>query len=467
MQNILLLIEEGIHIVDANGITIAYNTAMEKIEGLDRDSVMGKHLLDIFPDWTRENSTLLTCLQTAEPIEEKEQKYVNFKGKEIHTLNTTFPLFSDDEELVGAIEVAKDITNVANLSDQILDLQNQLAPAKSKKKKTVTRYTFDQILGEDKNFMDVIKLAKRAAKSKSSVLITGETGTGKELFAQSIHYDSKRASESFIAQNCAALPESLLEGILFGTETGGFTGAKSRPGLFEQADGGSLFLDEINSMSLGLQAKLLRVLQEGYIRRIGGTKDIQVDVRIIAATNEDTKALIDAGTFRKDLYYRLNVVNLRLPNLRERKSDIPMLINHFIRYYNEEMDKDVWMLSEELMDAFMNYSWVGNIRELRNFIETAMNLIDDEHVIAKEHLPNHIEEMIMVRQHVGADIAFDDFEDINTYIGHIEKSLIENFMNLHNDNISKTAKRLGISRQNLQYKLTKHNIREERKKSCT
>ena len=222
---------------------------------------------------------MFTVLRTRKPIYNKNQSYLNIHGKQINTINSTIP-FRITPEKYGAVEIAKDITQVKELHDKVHILQEALA-SKDSQKENIKGHTFKSIIGEDDNFLNIISLAKKAAKSSSTVLIFGETGTGKELFAQSIHYESDRRNKPFIAQNCAAIPESLLEGILFGTVKGSYTGAVNRPGLFEQAHGGTLLLDEINSMGLQLQAKLLRVLQEGYIRRVGGLNDIPCDVGLL------------------------------------------------------------------------------------------------------------------------------------------------------------------------------------------
>jgi len=446
-------IEEGIHIIDHAGRTILYNKAIEEIEGLSQKQVVGKHILDLFPDWTKENSTLLTVLSSGKPIVNREQNYLNFKGKNIRTINTTLPIF-DGTKLVGAVEIAKNITAVGDMSEQILELQQKLLKP-IKKESGIKHYHFDQLIGKNDKYLEAIKLAKRASKSISSVLIFGDTGTGKELFAQSIHYGSERNLRPFIAQNCAAIPETLLEGLLFGTSKGSFTGAQDRPGLFEQADGGTLFLDEINSMSSPLQAKILRVLQENYVRRLGGNKDIPINVRIIAATNEEPETLILNGQFRKDLYYRLNVINIRIPSLNERVDDIPLLVDYFIREYNEQLSKDVWMVSSEILEAFKRYNWAGNIRELKNFIESAMNLITDEHVIGKEHMPSHVAEVLLRKsQYIVSEDAFID--DLNAHLAQIEKDIIHRTLHRYNHNISKTANHLKISRQNLQYKMKQY-----------
>jgi arginine utilization regulatory protein len=457
MQNILQNIEEGIHIVDENGRTIVYNSAMEEIEGLDAKQVIGNYLLDIFPSLTKETSTLLRALTTGKMTKEHKQSYLNLKGKKVSSINTTLPIRYNDE-IIGAIEIAKNITNVSHLSEQIIELQQRLNRKNNNSNTLSTKkhYTFDNIIGQDRELLKAISFARGAANTSSSVLIYGETGTGKELFAQSIHYESPRKNNYFIAQNCAALPETLLEGILFGTSKGGFTGAVDRPGLFEQANGGTLFLDEINSMSLSLQAKLLRVLQEGYVRRVGGLKDIPIDVRIIAATNENPTELIDKGGLRKDLYYRINVININIPPLRKRKEDIPLLIDHFIRYYNNILNKDVWMMSKDLQEAFMTYSWPGNVRELQNFIEASMNMLIDDHVIKKEHLPPYAEDLMINNTSKKNSIEFGQIGKLNEYLDAIEKEIIFNCLRKNQDNITKTSRELGISRQNLQYKIKKY-----------
>ncbi|WP_432401214.1 sigma-54 interaction domain-containing protein [Wukongibacter sp. M2B1] len=461
VQNILPHIEEGIHVIDESGKTIFYNSAMVEIEGLEEKQVIGKHLLEVFPSLNDETSTLIKVLKTGKTIEQFKQSYLNLKGKKISTINTTLPLV-EKSKIIGAIEIAKNITNVSNLSEQIIKLQERLIEPVKSEKKIKKHFTFDNIIGNDKSFIKAIAFAKRACKTSSSVLIYGDTGTGKELFAQSIHYESERKNKPFIAQNCAALPENLLESILFGTSKGSFTGAVDRPGLFEQANGGTLFLDEINSMSLPLQAKLLRVLQEGYVRRVGGLKDISIDVRIIAATNENPIEAIEKKNIRKDLYYRINVISINIPPLKKRKEDISLLIDYFIRYYNKKLNKDVWMISEELLEAFLKYSWPGNVRELENFIESAMNMVIEEHVIKKEHLPSYVEELMMQNESLNTEYKevnkFEEFENLGDYLENIERKIIKSYLDKNEFNITRASKELGISRQNLQYKMRKFKL---------
>lgn len=457
MQKILHDIEEGIHIVDADGVTRVYNKAMEKIEGLGRAQTIGKHLLDVFPNWTMENSTLLTVLKTGKPLQLQKQSYMNLRGQNISTVNTTYPILLNDQ-IIGAVEIAMNTTKVEHMSSTILDLQQKLFNPIQELNVGPNRYTFKSLIGQDKTFLNAIKLAKTASKSDSSVMIFGETGTGKELFAQSIHYESKRRQQPFIAQNCAALPENLLEGILFGTSKGGFTGAVDRPGLFEQANGGTLFLDEINSMEPSLQVKLLRVLQESYVRRVGGLKDVPIDVRIIAASNESPVDLLESPMFRNDLFYRINVITIQIPPLRLRKDDIKLLANYFIDEFNEKLSKDVWMMSEDLSSHFENYPWKGNIRELRNFIETAMNLVGDEHVLSKEHLPVYYEELLDFNAPTDQTLKVDLSNGLVHYMASLEKDLIQWELVNQGYNVTKTSEVLKISRQNLQYKMKKYNL---------
>ncbi|MBC8590699.1 sigma-54 interaction domain-containing protein [Wansuia hejianensis] len=457
LQKILQHSNVGIHAIDEEGYTLVYNQIMAKLEGLEAEYVIGKNVLDIFPSLNPNTSTLMKVVKSGQAILNKVQTYVNFKGFSITTISSTIPLI-DDGRIIGAIEIANNMTNLKLLSEQILELQSELNSSKTgqiSKEFKIKKYYFSNIIGRNKDLSMAKKIAKKASKTSSSVLIYGETGTGKEMFAQSIHNDGIRRNKPFIAQNCAAIPESLLEGILFGTEKGGFTGAVQRKGIFEQARDGTLLLDEINSMSLSLQAKLLRVLQEGYIRRIGGTKDIPVNVRIIATTNEDPIKAMENGTLRKDLYYRLCVINIRIPSLRERLEDLELLSKHFIDKYNYLLNKNIVDIQSDVLKEFRQYSWPGNIRELENFIESAMNMVSkDEQILKKEDFLSanftsfkEPKEQKYIRQL--------KTQSLPSLLEEMEKDIISNILELNNNNITNTAKALGIKRQTLQYKLKK------------
>ena len=384
LEELLENIDEGVHYVDKENITQIYNHNMEKIEGMNHKIVLGKNFRTIFKDIPEEESTLLKALKGV-TIKDNIQKYLNKNGKEIIALNTTLPI-KINKEIIGALEISKDITKIKNLSDELIKLQIMDKEMKERNGNTKKRrYEFDDIIGESPKIKRAIELAKKAAESDATILIYGETGTGKELLSQAIHYKSARRNGPFLAINCATLPESLFEAILFGTERGGFTGAVSKIGLFEQANGGTLLLDEINSIPTELQAKLLRVLQEKTIRRIGGIKDIPVDVRIISTTNENPKEIVKTGKLRLDLYYRLNLIYLELPPLRERKEDILFLSQKFLTRYNKELNKNIKGLSKEVEKIFMQYLWPGNIRELENVIQSNM-ILTDEGYLTKEFL---------------------------------------------------------------------------------
>ncbi len=383
-----------------------------------------------------------------------KQTYFNDKGKEITTVTNTFPI-KDNDIIIGAIEIANDVTKIEHMMRETI------------LKKGDTRYTFGSIIGESSAVQEVIENAKRATRTSSSVLIVGETGTGKELFAQSIHNDSARSSAPFISQNCAALPDTLIESILFGTARGAFTGAIERPGLFEQAKGGTLLLDEINSLHPNLQAKLLRAIQERKIRRIGDTKDIDIDVRIIATINEDPIDAIAENRLRKDLYYRLGVVSLFIPPLRERKRDIIALVNHFIKKYNRMFQMNVERISEEVLQFFLNYDWPGNVRELEHVIEGAMNVIMGEEAIEYSHLPLHLRRKSTLKEEENPVSLFQSFDSSENFIpqelkekvGEFERYYIQKVIEKNSGNVSKAAKVLGISRQSLQYRLRKYEMK--------
>lgn len=452
LEKIVNVIDSGIHVINHEGITIIYNEKMAEIEGMVAQNVIGKTIPEVF-QFTEHQSTLLEALYKGKTSQNLKQTYFNHHGQEITTISNTYPLFDDHHHVIGAIEIAKDISSLERIiKNNILNKGN-------------TRYTFESIIGKSLNFLDVIEASKRVTRTSSSILIIGETGTGKELFAQSIHNGSNRAAKPFISQNCASLPESLIEGILFGTKKGAFTGSIERPGLFEQAEGGTLLLDEINSLSPNLQTKLLRTLQEKTIRRVGDTKDKHIDVRIIATINEDPIEAITNNHLRKDLYYRLSVVSLFVPPLRDRKQDIELLSNHFITKFNHLFDMHVQPISQEILTRFLAYDWPGNVRELEHVIEGMMNLLEQhEQTIKPDQLPMVLKTKhpsMEIRQPAETNYAIPtetEFTPLNTYIEHMEKEYLKQVLEHHNQNISQSAKALQLSRQSLQYRLKKHNL---------
>lgn len=453
IDELIKLIDAGVYVVDKDGIGLFYNQAMADMEQINVEDVMGKEFHKAFPGVKLNESTMYQALKKNVATKNKQQTYKNLYGKEITTINSTVPVI-EGGETIAAVEVAKDITNIRSMSDTILKLQEKkIEPHEVKPK--MKRYTFDNIIGNNARFAAVLERAKRAADNNASVFIYGETGTGKELFSQSIHYASPRRNKPFLAQNCAALPESLLEGILFGTSKGGFTGAVDRAGLFEQASGGTLLLDEISAMPYELQSKLLRVLQEDYIRRVGGSTDIPIDVRIIATVNELPEKLIEEGKLRKDLYYRLNVVSIAIPPLRSRRDDIPLLAERLLAKHNERFEKEIWMIEKRAMDRLCEYDYPGNVRELENIIMQSVSMAGEEHALTEKIL-----QMPMQVKAIGADVEkWDRKGPLDQYLANLEEEIIREVMITESGNISKTAEVLKIKRQTLQHKLKKYGIK--------
>ncbi|NPV69771.1 MAG: sigma 54-interacting transcriptional regulator [Firmicutes bacterium] len=459
---ILDSVEEGIHVVDSAGITILYNQAAARMEGLHAAEVINRHVLEVFPSLTESTSTLLNVMKSGKPILNQQQTYTSFKGRKVTAVNSTLPIIVGGK-VAGAVEVSRDITNVKKLSEKIVDLQAELLG----KKVGAARddrpgsglFTLADFVSEDSRVVDLKALAARAARTNSSVLVFGETGTGKEILVQAIHSASLRSGGPFVAQNCAAVPETLLEGLLFGTARGGFTGAKDRPGLFELAHGGTLYLDEINSMPIGLQAKLLRAIQDRTVRRIGETGIRRIDVRIMASTSVDPAEAIHRRELRSDLYYRLNVVFLTIPPLRDRKGDIPLLVSHFIRKFNSSMGLSVEGVSRAAMEALRSYLWPGNVRELEHAIEGAMNVVDGT-TVELSHLPVSLRGpargAARAAQGAGAfGLAAEPSIPVplRETLGEQERNIIHAAMEASGWNVSRAARLLGIPRQTLQYRL--------------
>lgn len=459
MKHILQLIDEGIHVVDPEGNSVVYNRAMAMLEKMESQDVLKKPFAEVFKNIDLNESTLMQALSKRQTTMRKEQTYLNKDGREITTVNTTVPVI-EDGELIGAIEIAKNITEIQKMSRTILELRREMDQPQKSKAHKIKKYSFDNLYGQNEVFLETLALAKRAAKTNASILIYGETGTGKELIAQSIHFASDRQSKPFLAQNCAALPSNLLESILFGTSKGGFTGATDRPGMFEQADGGTLLLDEINSMPIELQGKLLRVLQEQYIRRVGGVKDIPIDVRILATTNEPPSELLVKGILRKDLYYRLNIIEIDIPPLRQRPDDILLLAEQFMEKYNKKYGKKIWMMANSAKQKLLSYDYPGNVRELENIIMSAISMAEEEHVLLDKHL------IVNRRKSLPQQDIYELKEGgLDEYLAGIEKSMIENALVAHGGNISKAAESLKIKRQTLQHKIKKYKM-QERHSSC-
>ncbi|WP_312701637.1 sigma 54-interacting transcriptional regulator, partial [Sedimentibacter sp.] len=420
---------------------------------------IGKHMLEIFPKLTEETSTIIRALTTGEEIKNYVQNYYNYLGKLVTILSNTVPIY-ENGEIVGAIEIFSDIDQYKNI--------NQNKYNKKQKANIIDRahYTIDDIVGVGQFVNDIKLKIKKIADSKSPVLVYGETGTGKELIVQSIHNSSQRRESPFIAQNCAAIPGTLLESILFGTALGSFTGARDSKGLIEAADGGTLFLDEINSMDIILQAKLLRVLQEGQIRRVGENKTRFVDVRIITALNQNPYEAIQEGRLRSDLFYRLNVINFSLLPLRERSEDLEVLAYYFLNEFNRVLNKNIKGFSNAVLEFFHSYSWPGNIRELRHSIEHAVNMVEKD-VISMADLPkyidiNHRDSDVLRKSSAEEKNPININGPLEDIMNEYERKIIIESLKQNNYNVLKTSRMLNIPRQTLYYKMKKLDIKVDK-----
>ena len=440
-------------ITDSNGkimYSIRYNPRFCNEKGNIYKDIINKNVLEVYPSLTQDESSIFQCIKNATPVYNEGQKFYDIYGNPYFTENLAIPIIRSGK-LMGAIELSKDITSIKDI--EINKSMNHKGKNKFLKK-TTTKYSFDDIITVNHKMNENIEKAKIIANSPSSVLVYGETGTGKELFVQSIHNYSNRCNKPFVAQNCAAIPETLFESILFGTTEGAYTGAINRAGLFEQADGGTLFLDEINSMPIHLQAKLLRVLQDCSIRRVGDTKDKKVDVRIIAAMNEEPLKALASKHIREDLFYRLGVVTFKLIPLRERKEDIPLLVRYFIKYYNDLFNKNIKGITDSVKDLFLKYDWAGNVRELQHVIESSMNLVSIGN-IEISHLPIYFCDLSSKHQ---VKTNSEEVINLSAMMNSFEKDAIKKALSISESNISKAAGILKIPRQTLQYKIKKYKL---------
>jgi PAS domain S-box-containing protein len=420
---------DGIISIDTNGIISHINSSGAKILGMNPKDSIGKHLETVF----KKSSMILQTLSSGSEYKEQEIVVDEFGKKLSHSVT---PLRDDLGNPIGTLAVFKEV------KEKHLSKKN-LAP--------MAKYVFEDIFGESETVSKAVQWAKIASRSPSTVLLNGESGTGKELFAQAIHNGSSRKDRPFIAINCAALPETLIESELFGYEEGSFTGSKKggQIGKFELANGGTIFLDEVGDIPLFTQVKLLRVIQEKKISRIGSANEIMVDIRIIAATHKDLKEEVHKGNFRKDLYYRLNVININIPPLRERMDDLPLLARHFVNKLSTKLGKKNIAIADNFIEKIKSYNWPGNIRELENAIERAINLVEDKETITSDFLlfdnspPARNEEKVT---------------EIKS-LKEIEKDTIINALNLYKGNILKVSAKLGIGRNTLYRKIKEYDIK--------
>jgi arginine utilization regulatory protein len=360
---------DGVIVTNSDGVIVYYNCAMSRIDELDPDAVISSKVTDVY-DLDNSTSLIMQCLTKGEPIIDEPIYYRTRMGKFANTIHNVMPIFNK-KKMVGAICFIRDYHALA---DTIASMH---VPGKDHQFDSAG-VTFEKIIGKDPAFVGAINSARMSASTPSPVMLLGETGTGKELFARAIHNHSSRSAKNYTPVNCAAIPENLLEGILFGTSKGAFTGAVDKAGLFERTSNGTIFLDEINSMPTGLQSKILRSIQESLVRRVGALKEIKINLKIISSVNKDPHIAIAEHTLRSDLFYRLGVVFIHIVPLRQRMEDLELLIHHFIEKHNSRLYKNVVKISEEVMELLKLHSWPGNVRELEHVIEGAMNSVGTE-----------------------------------------------------------------------------------------
>ena len=453
LEAALDLLNQGVQVYDRDGRVIYFDAASKALVGTDE--VEGRYLLDLF-ELTDEESTVLTALRDRAPVLNRFVQYRSKFGRELITVNRAYPI-SLDGEFLGLMDIEEDITQLDKRAAQLEEVQQAM-------RKTIAApelfcrpagYTFQDLIGSHPRMRRLKELARRVAAQDSNVMIIGETGTGKEILAQSIHRASPRHDKPFVALNCAAVPESLIESALFGTAKGSFTGSMERPGLFEEADGGTLFLDELNSMSQAMQSKVLRVLQEGVFRRAGGNRDLHTDVRVLASSNENAMGMLENQSLRSDLFYRLATIILELPPLRERTEDIEELVRVRIRQNADKYVFPFTSIEPETLTRLRQYPWPGNVRELFNAVDYAMNVANDP-VFRPQYLPSYCVEQN--RDPEKRQAAPQYTGTLQAQVGQFEAEAIEAAMNACGGNVSRAAKMLGLPRQGLQYRIRKYGI---------
>lgn len=444
--------QDAISVCNEKGIHVLINPAYTRLTGLTQKDIIGMHAA---VDIAEGESIHMQVINSKRPVKNARLK-VGPHSKEV--VADAAPIIVDGE-LKGSVGVLHDLTEIKKLN-------NELMQAKQIIRKLEAKYTIDDIIAKDEGMISAIDKARQAAVTPATVLLRGESGTGKELFAHAIHNLSNRKYSQFVRVNCAAISESLLESELFGYEEGAFTGARKggKTGFFEEAHGGTVFLDEIGEIPISTQAKLLRVLQEKEIVRVGGTSPVSIDVRVIAATNISLEQAVEKGKFREDLYYRLNVIPIEIPPLRKRKKDLYPLVLHLIKKFNQEYGRKVEDISADGLERLSSYDWPGNVRELQNYIGRAIiNMKYQETIISIEHLPKFFDNdrLFKLQGEVTAKAAeLRGNKSLKELMEDVEKDIIIKMLTKYRGNRTLAAKELGISIRNLYYKLERYGVEQ-------
>ena len=434
-QNVILdSISEGVFTVDLDWRITSFNRAAEEISGIRRQEAIGQHCRDVLrADVCETGCTLRQTMETGEPIMNRAVHIIDAQGKKRAITISTALLKNTSGKVIGGVETFRDMSMVEQLRKEIQG-----------------RYSCEDIISQSHKMQNLFAIMPNIAESNTTVLIEGESGTGKELFARAIHNLSFRKEKPFVAVNCGALPDSLLESELFGYKAGAFTDAKKdKPGRFALAEGGTIFLDEIGDVSASVQVKLLRVLQERTYEPVGGVSTVRADVRVITATNKKLDRLVKQEKFRDDLYYRINVMKLELPPLRDKKEDIPLLVEHFISRFNRLQNKNICCVTNEVTTALLAYDYPGNVRELENIIEHCFVLCDGE-IIEARHLPISVRPALKTERAASTQPAT---------IKQMEIVLIAQALRRNKGNKTAAARELGIDKSTLFRKMKTFDIK--------
>lgn len=453
---------DGITIINEEGeilFSVKFNNKLNK--NSQEYEIVGRNFYEIYENLNKSKSSLYKAMELEAPVYVKNQKLKPKGQSEVQISSLSIPI-KIGNKIVGGIDLSREEIKTEDIKyeniEKEIDKLKHIQLESLQLDKSGAKYTLENIITNNFEMKKLKELVKNLSNSKLPVMIFGETGTGKELFAQAIHNESKRKNSIFIAQNCAAIPESLLESIFFGTVKGAFTGAVDAPGLLETANGGTIFLDEINLMPLNLQSKLLRAIQENKIRRIGSKETIDIDIKLIAALNKDPLKAIEDKELRADLYYRLSVLNLNIPPLRERIDDIPVLVKFFVAKYNDLLEKNVKTISCEIFGILEKYHWPGNIRELEHIVAFGMNMIsEDSDTLEFSHIENKWNSLQIINKKERIE-NIDYNLGLKKIVEEYEKQIIEGVLEECNHNVSKAANILKVPRQTLQRKVSTYEI---------
>lgn len=468
---------DAIMVTDTKANIEYYFNNQPQLNRLREEDILGMNILELYPNLTKETSSIYRVLRSGQPIYNEFQAMNAVKTNQIFNgLNTTIPI-KRSNKLIGVAEITRWVDHPFQRRDITVSSRQSAESSKDE----LRLYTIDDIITCSPRMKEIKERIRLIAETDSTVLIYGQTGTGKELVAQSVHTSGKRAGSRFVSQNCAAIPETLLESILFGTVKGSYTGAENRPGLFEVANGGTLFLDEINSMEQGMQAKLLKVIEEKKVTRIGSSTPVPIDVKIISAVNEPPEICVRNKKLREDLFYRLSVVRLDIPPLSERPEDIKLLTKYFIDHFNIKMNRGITGISEETERLFLSYPWPGNVRELKNIIEGAYNVMPVPEIIRPKDLAGcitgdgyaaralsvnsgnfpaphgNLQRNVRSIMTAHGRAMAEQGKSLSEITSDFEKEIIEATLS-DSRSISEAAKKLRITKQGLCYKIQKYNI---------